>query len=220
MSSLVFEIVGAQAPPTAATPTVSFRLRIREHNAERVDALVLRAQVQIEPRKRHYSATEERRMVELFGEPHRWGDTLHTVLWTHIAASVPSFVGETEIDLPAPCSYDFDVASNKYFDALEDGEIPLLFLFSGTIFTAAEGRMQVARISWDREAAYRLPVSVYRAAIDLHFPNSAWIRVRKDVFNELYAFKTGGFHPTWDQALEALLGAAAAPTAVEPEGRR
>jgi hypothetical protein len=200
-----FEIVGAHVPPTAATPTVSFRLRVRERNGERIDALVLRVQVQIEPRKRHYATAEERRMVELFGEPHRWGETLRTVLWTHISASVPSFAGETEIELPAPCSYDFDVAANKYFDALEDGAIPLLFLFSGTMFAAGENGLQVARVPWDCDAAYRLPVSVYREAVERHFPNSAWIRVRKDVFNQLYAFKTGGYHPTWDHALEALL---------------
>lgn len=218
MTSLAFEITGAAASPTAATPTVTFGLRVRERAGGRVDALAMRVQVQIEPRKRHYSAGEERRLVELFGEPKRWGETLHTVLWSHIAVAIPSFTGQTDVELPAPCSYDFEVAANKYFDALTDGDIPLLFLFSGTIFVTGDRGLQVARIPWELEAAYRLPASVYRTAMDLHFPNTAWVRVRKDLFNELYRFKTAGGHLTWDDAIEDLLRGAAIGTAADPEG--
>ena len=41
----------------------------------------------------------------------------------------------------------------------EDGEIPLEFLFGGTVFYAgAGGGLQVQPISWAAEARYRLPV--------------------------------------------------------------
>ena len=40
--------------------------------------------------------------------------------------------------LPVPLTYDFEVATAKYFHGLEDGEIPLLLLFSGTIFVKGE----------------------------------------------------------------------------------
>ena len=43
-----------------------------------------------------------------------------------------------------PCSYDFDVAANKYLYALDDGEIPLLMLFSGTVFTRGANGFSVA----------------------------------------------------------------------------
>ena len=46
---------------------------------------------------------------------------------------VPGFEGTTVIDLPITCTYDFEVVAAKYLEALEDGEVPLLFLFSGTM---------------------------------------------------------------------------------------
>ena len=42
----------------------------------------------------------------------------------------------TEIDLQVPCTYDLEVASARYLQGLDDGTIPLLLLFSGTVFVA------------------------------------------------------------------------------------
>ena len=64
------------------------------------------------------------------------------------------FRGTTEAILPVPCSYDLNIAATKYFYVLEEGEVPLLFLFSGTIFYAgADGRLQVQQISWNNECS-------------------------------------------------------------------
>jgi len=110
-------------------------------------------------------------------------------------------------ELPVVCSYDFEVAAAKYFYALEDGEVPLLFLFSGTVFYAAgEGRLQITQISWEKEAPFRLPIHVWKEMMDHYFPNSAWLRVGKDVFDRLYAYKARHALPTWDDALDRLLG--------------
>ena len=43
---------------------------------------------------------EEDRLVELFGETPRWGDTLRPFLWTHVGITVTGFTGSTEVDLP------------------------------------------------------------------------------------------------------------------------
>lgn len=92
MSELSFEIVGARAERYAVSPTIALRLRVREGSGIEVSCLSLRVQVQIEPRRRHYDKSEEERLVELFAEPARWGETLRSVLWTHVclisAASV------------------------------------------------------------------------------------------------------------------------------------
>ena len=202
---LAFEVTGARAPIEAAAPTIAFDLRVRETTNARVEAIALRVQIAIEPRKRHYSCSEETRLVELFGPPHRWGETLHAVLWSHVSLTVPGFTGETTLDLPVTCSYDFEVASSKYFDALEDGEIPLLFMFSGTVFLGSERGLSVTRIPWECEARYRLPIAVWRDTMRIHFPNTAWIRVHKSVFDELYQFRTANGLGTWDRTLEALL---------------
>jgi len=207
MPELDFTVVDAAAVPFAAAPTILFKLQI--HNAatdERVHSIMLQTQIRIEATRRRYDAVAEDRLLEVFGEPRRWGETLRSLLWTHATTVVPRFTDSIVADLPIPCSYDFDVAAAKYFYALEDGEVPLLFLFSGTVFyMAGEGPLQITQISWEKEAPFRLPVRVWKDMMEQYFPNSAWLRVRKDVFDRLYAYKARQALPSWDDALDRLL---------------
>jgi len=205
VSRLAFEVLGARAEPFAAAPLLSFRLRISEQEGEQILAIALRCQIRIQPRRRHYGRPEEERLCELFGKPERWGETLQTMLWTHVSAMVPAFSGQVEIDLPVHCTYDFDVASSKYLNALGNGDIPVLLLFSGTIFKPDPSAFSVEPVPWELEAAYNLPVSVWRGVMDAYFPNSAWIRLNKDAFDELYRFRSQRALPTWEDALSALL---------------
>jgi hypothetical protein len=41
--------------------------------------------------------------------------------------------------------------------------------------------------------------------MDHYYPNSAWLCLRKDVFDRLYEYKRQRGLPTWEQALESLL---------------
>ena len=208
MPDLDFKVIDAEAMLFAAAPTMLFKLHI--HNAiadEQVHSVMLQTQIRIEATRRRYDAEAEGRLLEVFGEPRRWGETLRSLLWTHATTVVPRFTDSIVAELPIPCSYDFDVAAAKYFYALEDGEVPLLFLFSGTVFyMAGEGPLQITQISWEKEAPFRLPVGVWKKMMDHYFPNSAWLRVRKDVFDRLYAYKARQALPSWDDALDRLLG--------------
>jgi uncharacterized protein DUF6084 len=208
MSQLTFEVLGARAEPYAVVPTLSFALRVGEGGGQSIHTIALRCQIQIEPRRRPYSASEEARLLELFGEPKRFGDTLNTLLWTQASVMVPGFAGSTEITLPITCTYDFEVTAAKYFQALDDGEIPLLFLFSGTIFAKNGSGLMVEPVPWEKEASFRLPVRVWREVMDQYFPGSAWIRLRRENFDALHRFKGRRALPTWDDAVEALLQAA------------
>jgi hypothetical protein len=205
MSNLSFSIIGARVEPYAIVPTLVFRLKIAESTAERIYAIALRCQIQIESRRRHYSSDEETRLLELFGEPDRWGTTLQTLMWTYASLMIPSFENTTEIDVPVTCTYDFEVVAAKYLESLEQGEVPLLFLFSGTIFTRGLLGFSVEQVPWEKEAAYRLPVRLWRELMDRYFPGSAWIRLRRESFDALYRFKGRHALPTWDDAVEALL---------------
>jgi Family of unknown function (DUF6084) len=205
MSNLSFSIIGARVEPYAIVPTLVFRLKIAETTAERIYAIALRCQIQIEPRRRHYSSDEETRLLELFGEPDRWGTTLQTLMWNYASLMVPSFENTTEIDVPVTCTYDFEVVAAKYLESLEQGEVPLLFLFSGTIFNRGLLGFSVEQVPWEKEAAYRLPVRLWRELMDRYFPGSAWIRLRRESFDALYRFKGRHALPTWDDAVEALL---------------
>jgi hypothetical protein len=205
---LDFRIEGAEILPFAAVPSLLFKLGIENLDGEPVRSVALNAQVRISAARRHYAAGEQERLVELFGEPGRWKETLRSLLWTHTVLQVPRFSGSTVVGMPIPCTYDLDVVASKYFHALRDGEVPLEFLFSGTVFYAVEGgRLQTARISWEKEAEYRMPVRLWREMMDHYFPNSAWVRLRRDAFEDLYDYKTRMGLPTWEAAVESLLRA-------------
>ena len=210
MPDLNFQIEGAERVAHAAAPLMVFKLRITNavDAGEPIQTVALRCQIQIESPRRRYSAEEQEHLLDLFGEPERWGQTLRTMLWTHASVIVPPFEGSALVDLPVPCTFDFNVAAAKYFAGLEDGEVPLLLLFSGTIFyETQEGALQVSQIPWEKETKYRLPVRVWQEMMDTYYPNSAWLCLRRDVFDRLYQYKMRGGIPTWEQALENLLNA-------------
>jgi len=204
MSELVFECLDARPERYAAVPTIVLRLRLSEVTGERIHTIALRCQIRIEPQLRRYGPQEAERLADLFGETSRWSDTLKPLQFTNLSVMVGGFTGATEFDLPVPCTYDFEVAASKYLHALGDGEVPLLLLFSGTIFTKGLSGFSVSQVPWHKEATYRLPVSVWREIMDRFFPGAGWIRVRRDTLDTLQRFKAIRALPTWDDALEAL----------------
>jgi Family of unknown function (DUF6084) len=215
MPDLDFRVEGAEPERFAAAPLLLFKLRVTQAGREEptpIHSVVLRCQVRIEPGRRRYAAGEQERLLDLFGTPDRWGQTLRPLLWTHVSATVPPFTGSTVVNVPVECSSDFSLAATKYFAALEGGEVPLCFLFSGTIFyEGPEGALQVAQIPWEKEASFRLPAATWRGLMDLYYPNSAWLCLRQDVFDRLARYKSRRGLPTWEHALERLLAAAEEP---------
>jgi hypothetical protein len=211
VAELVFDCVGARADKFAVVPAMTMTLRISDASGQRVEAIALRCQIRIEPSRRRYSDAEAERLVDLFGEVQRWAETLRPVQFTNVSIMVPGFTGSTEVDLPVPLTYDMELGATRYFAGLEDGDVPLLLLFSGTIFGTSEGRLSVQQVPWSKEAAYRLPVAVWREAIDAHFPNSAWLKISTHTLDELQRFKTRRALPTWEAAVLALLAEAAQP---------
>lgn len=211
MTDLVFDCVGARNERYAVVPTLAFTLRISETGGRRVDAIALRCQIRIQPQQRRYDADEAARLLDLFGEPARWAQSLKPIQLTTVAAMVPGFTGSLQIDLPVPCTYDLEVGWARYINALGSGTVPLLLLFSGTVFTAVDGRMSVEQVPWSKEAEFALPVAVWRDLVDTHFPNTSWIRVSRPTLDALLEFKSRNALPTWDSTLETLLAGAREP---------
>jgi hypothetical protein len=205
VTTLAFEVLDVRPEPHAAAPTIMVRLRVTEADFAQVHALALRCQIRIEPQRREYTAEEEDRLYELFGETPHWGDSLRPFLWTHVSTTVGKFAGSTEFDLPVECTYDFEVTGAKYLHSLGHGDIPLLFLFSGTVYTRGETGFLVEPLSWSLEATYQMPVSVWREVMDLYFPNSGWMRVGRDTLDALQRYRSTRGLPTWDQAFAQLL---------------
>jgi hypothetical protein len=197
---LAFAVLDAAPLEHAAAPMLRFAVRVE---GPAVRSVLLDIQIQIAARRRPYDAAVHDRLFELFGPPDAWGTTLRTLPWLRTTVVVPPFEGSTVVDVHAPCSYDLEVAASRYFDALEDGEVPLEFLFSGTVFAGTP--LQATRISWESEAEYRLPVSVWKQALARHFRDTAWLRLRKDRFDRLVTFKSRRALATWEDVVDELL---------------
>jgi hypothetical protein len=214
MPDLAFTVEQAEIVPYAAAPLLTFRLRVVNNPAstpanEEIASITLQCQIQIEATRRRYTPPEQYGLEDLFGAPPRWGDTLRTLLWTHATVIAPPFTGECTLNLPVPCSYDFNVAATKYFHGLEDGEIPLMLQFSGTVFyREADGALQAAPIPWHKEAAYRLPVALWREMMNRYYPNGAWLCLQRDAFDRLSRYKSRRGLTSWEQAVASLLDGA------------
>jgi Family of unknown function (DUF6084) len=201
---LRFHVDGAATVEYAAVPTIGFDLRI-ESGRQEIRSLMLDVQVQIPARRRAYDADDER-LFDLFGDPAGWKDSLRTLPWTRTAFVVPGFTGETVVQLAMPCSYDFEVTASRYLASLEDGEVPLEFLFYGTAFYAGpDGQLQTAHVNWTSEAEYRMPASVWHETMEHYFPRSAWLRVSKDTFDRLHAYRSKHALLSWERTLDSLL---------------
>ena len=202
---LVFECLGAHSDPYAAGPTLTFRLRIAETTGERVHAIALRVQLRIEPQNRRYSEHEAQQLAGLFGDRTRWGETQRPLQFAEVAVMVPSFTGSVELDMPVPCTYDLEIAATGYFHALDEGDIPLVLLFSGTLITRGGNGFSVTRVPWHKEATCRVPVSEWRAMMDRFFPNSGWLRLDVNTLEALARYKNAHALPTWERTIETLL---------------
>ncbi len=206
MPDLNFQVEAVAPLLYAVAPTLVFKLRITNTTAEPIHSVLLRCQIMLEVTRRRYTNEEQEKLLDLFGAPEQWDRSLRSMLWTNTIISVPSFTESTVVDLDVPCTFDFNVAATKYFEGLEGGEVPTLLLFSGTIFYAAEnGGLQVTQISWEKEASYRLPVQVWQKMMEVYYPNTVWLQLRRDVFERLYNFKMQHGITTFDQVIEQVI---------------
>lgn len=209
MPELAFHVEEAVVVPFAAAPSLAFKLRIKNQPAEEsIHTIALRCQILLDVTRRRYSSEEQKCMLDLFGEPERWGQTLRNLLWTHVNVVVPGFKDSTVVELPVPCTFDFNVATTKYFEGLNEGDIPILLQFSGTVFYAQpDGLLQVAPISWQHESRFKLPLKIWRQMMETYYPNTAWLCLRRDVFDRLNQYKTQQGIPTWEALIETLVPA-------------
>jgi hypothetical protein len=206
--NLTLRITGVEPAEWGIVPLLHFKLALENvPETESIHSVIIQAQIQIQSPRRRYNDAEKERLSELFGPPEQWGQTLRNRLWTHAQVSVSSFAGHAEAILSVQCTYDLNVSSAKYFHALDGGDVSLLFLFSGTIFyAAADGRLQVQPIPWDRECEFRMPAATWRGLMEHHYPKSGFLSLHADVFERLYAYKREHGLATWEQTIARLLG--------------
>lgn len=100
-----------------------------------------------------------------------------------------------------------EVTASKYLHALDEAgsTVPLVFLFSGTVFTRGVAGFGVERIPWDRESTYDLPVAVWRELVQAHYPNTGWVRLDHDTLAALARYKAAHGLIGLDVAISDLL---------------
>ena len=206
MLDLHFAVRGAAPVAYAAVPTLGFAIEIESRGEQPIRSISLDVQIQIAARRRAYSDAEQPQLLDVFGAPERWSTTLRTLPWLRVTQVVPPFEGTTVVDLHVPCTYDFEVTAAKYLAALREGEVPLELLFGGTVFYTAGGLLQTGMIDWSSEAEYRMPVAAWRDTMDMYFPGSAWLRLDRESFDRLYAYRARHALTSWEHALDRLLG--------------
>lgn len=206
MPDLHFQVDRIAPTPRALTPQLGILVSITNSTPEPVHSILLRCQLQIEAARRRYNSREQELLRDLFGEPGRWGETLHPLIWNNATLAVPGFSGATEVEVPAPCTIDYNLAVTKYLGALEDGDAPLSILFSGTVFySSAFGTLQVQQIPWDREASFRVSGELWRHLMDSYYPGTAWVSLQRETFNRLYRYKVDQSIASVEEAIESLL---------------
>ena len=151
------------------------RLRIEGVGAAPVRSILLDVQIQIAARRRSYDGVEAPSGCSSCSEPRSAGaTTLRTLPWTRTTLVVPPSQAPPRSSLELVCTYDLEVTAARYLHALRDeGECRSSSCSAARCSTpAASGQLQTARIAWDREAEYGLPVAVWREAMDRHFPTA------------------------------------------------
>jgi len=204
----VFTVAGARVEAHAAVPTLMLALGVEVPDGRALEGLALSCQLRLEPARRGYSTEETARLIDLFGAATRWSATMKPLPWVDSSVLVPAFSGRAEVELPIPCSYDLEVSASRYFQSLDGGEVPLRLLFRGTIFSRGERGLEMTPLPWRCEAAWRLPVALWRAAIDGHFPDAGWLRLQKRTLDALVAFKGRHALASFDGVIETLLAEA------------
>jgi hypothetical protein len=212
---LDFAVLGVEIARNAAAPALLFKLRAVNRTPDiAIEHVALTAQLRIEAAHRDYAAGERERLSELFGCATDWDRSLRGLMWTTVTVPIPRFADECTVNLPVPCSCDFEIAATKFLHGIKHGEIPLLLLFSGAIFFRnADGDLQIGQIAHHKEADFRLPVQLWHSLMRQYYPDKVWLRIDRDLFEEVYRYKRSNGFSNFDQALRGLLAASATEAA-------
>ena len=203
---LSFDVSGVSVVEHAAAPTLSFSLDIEDRSGRPVFVAALTVQIHLEPIKRGYDDDTRERLAELFGEPGRWATTARRMVWSTEPVLVNAFTGSTTVEVPVLCNYDLELAATRYFSALPDGEVPLIWFFNGSVYYQADDeRLQIVQIPWDTAAEYRMPVATWREMIERHYPDRGWVALDSGTVDRLGRLKAARGNHTIDQTVGELL---------------
>ncbi|MBW1601921.1 hypothetical protein JJV70_07310 [Streptomyces sp. JJ66] len=209
---LDFAVTGVTQERYAAVPTLRFAVELSRTGGGPVRSVSLTTALRIDVTRRRYDARARAALAELFGGADQWADGLRPLPWTQTTVQVPAFDTRTTTGLLVPCGYDTELAVTKYLKAVTDGDVPLDFQFSGTVFyDGPGGLLRTARVSWSKDAACRLPAALWHELVERYYPGSPWLRLSAETWARLDAYRARQVCTGWDEAVCRLLDAAEAP---------
>ncbi|MFI6033563.1 DUF6084 family protein [Streptomyces sp. NPDC051315] len=206
---LAFSVTGAEEERFAALPTLRFGLEIVRTGGLPVSSVALTTVVRIDVARRRYGPEAHEALGELFGAPDQWAAGMRPLTWARTTVHVPAFDDRTTVEIPVECSYDTELAVTKYLRAVgDDGDVPLDFLFSGTVFHRTPGGpgLAASRVSWtDGDTRYSLPAALWHSLTDRYHAGSPWLRLSRETYDRLDAYRARHVLGTPDDAVRALL---------------
>ncbi|MET7639923.1 DUF6084 family protein [Streptomyces sp. NPDC005438] len=218
---LDFEVLAPHPEAFAATPTLVFPLRLTRVGGGPVRSVTLNTTVRVDTARRRYDQATTERLYALFGAPHQWGRSLRPLTWVRATTVVPAFDETTTWDLSVPCEQDAELAATRYLTAVDEGEIPLDFLFSGTVFHDGEdGRLRTTQISWNKEAQHALPAETWRELVERYHPDQTWLRLPHEAYRRLRDHQARQALGDLGTTVHQLLDQADAPPADHPDASR
>ncbi len=202
-----FKVVSAEPVARSVEPALSFKGTITDASQRPVYLIALTAIVVVEPGKRSYAPGERERLMELFGGPERWASTTGAFRWAATSAMVHGFTGEGEFELVVPVSYDLEIASAKYFGALDEGgTVPLRFHFNGSIlYERGDGRVQTTPVPWDRSERFEMPMEAWTTAHRRAPPLRNWVPLHSETVSRIEDLKAKMGAPTFDDAVTRII---------------
>ena len=209
MPDLSFQIEAASVVPFAASPThrISSSTINNAVPDEAIHTIALRCQIQIEVTRRRYTPEEQERLLDLFGKPDRWSQTLRSLLWTHANRGCSRF--RRDRARTSICRFPAPSTSMSRRPSISRGSPMATSRCSCSSAAPSStrrrqppaGRAHLVGSGSTIQAACKM----WREMMDAYYPNSAWLNLRRDVFDRLYRYKMQHGIPTWEQALEQIL---------------
>jgi hypothetical protein len=206
---LDFAVTSVRPMPGQAVPALAFRIAVTRSGGGPVRSLSLTTTVRIAVARRRYEHADLLTMARLFGQPEQWATSMQPLTWARVTTVVPPFDARTETDLPVPCTRDAELAVTSYFHCVRDGEVPLDFLFNGTVFYEGPGgRLRTAQIAWTKEASHRLPAGMWHETLGRYGQGTSWVPLSSDAHDALVAHRDRHALSGWEETVRDLLARA------------
>ena len=166
--------------------------------------------------RRRYTEEDQERLLDLFGEPERWSQTLRNMHWINVAATVTAFNRKHHGRSTSALYIRFQCRGDQVFlrhrKRRDSAKLPVQR--HRILRHRRWRRASRAHLLEQGDAVSPARPNLARHDGDLLSEQRLAVCLRRDVFKRLYEYKTRHGIPTWEAALESILPAVEATVVV------